>query len=80
MRICSWLDHNDDLDVVHDSDAVMNGTVSATAIHLKSVMTKQPAALPSHFCFAKDERELRARDGSLDSLAFGHHLPLWRLA
>lgn len=47
-----------------------NGTIGAKVIHLKSEMTKQPAALPSHFCCAKDERELRARDGSLDSLPY----------
>ncbi|MBT0045509.1 hypothetical protein [Vibrio alginolyticus] len=47
-----------------------NGTNGAKVIHLKSEMTKQPAALPSHFLFQKDERELRARDGSLDSLPY----------
>ncbi|EJA7359019.1 hypothetical protein MWW42_002230 [Vibrio alginolyticus] len=47
-----------------------NGTIDAKVIHLKSEMTKQPAALPSHFLFQKDERELRARDGSLDSLPY----------
>ncbi len=79
MMICILLD-NDDLDVRHGSDAAIIGTVSANVIHLKSVMTKQPAALPSHFCFAKDERELRARDGSLDSQYFGHAALLRRLA
>ena len=47
-----------------------NGTIGAKVIHLKSEMTKQPAALPSHFLFQKDERELRARDVSLDSLPY----------
>ncbi|GAJ73990.1 hypothetical protein JCM18904_4942 [Vibrio sp. JCM 18904] len=50
-----------------------NGTIGAKVIHLKSEMTKQPAALPSHFLFQKDERELRARDGSLDSLETWPH-------
>ncbi len=47
-----------------------NGTIGAKVIHFKSEMTKQPAALPSHFCCAKDERELRAREDSLDSLPY----------
>ncbi len=47
-----------------------NGTFGANVIHLKSVMTKQPAALPSHFLFQKDERELRAREVSLGSLPY----------
>ncbi|MBE4480550.1 hypothetical protein CGK39_23855 [Vibrio parahaemolyticus] len=50
-----------------------NGTIGAKVIHLKSEMTKQPAALPSHFCCAKDERELRAREDSLDSLETWPH-------
>ncbi len=37
-------------------------------VHLANVTTRQPAALPSHFCFAKDARKLRAREASLDSL------------
>lgn len=56
--------------VSHGSFTAMNGTIGAKVIHLKSEMTKQPAALPSHFLFQKDERELRARDGSLDSLPY----------
>ncbi len=56
--------------VSHGSFTPMNGTIGAKVIHLKSEMTKQPAALPSHFLFQKDERELRARDGSLDSLPY----------
>ena len=79
MKFCSF-PTADDFDVRHDSDAVMNGTVSANVIHLKSGMTKQPATLPSHFCYAKDERDLRARDGSLDSLPLHHATPLRRLA
>lgn len=79
MKFCSFPTY-DDLDVSHDSNAVMNGTVSANVIHLKSGMTKQPATLPSHFCCAKDERELRAREGSLDSLSLHHATPLRRLA
>lgn len=44
------------------------GTESAHVIfHLKNEMTEQPATLSSHFFYEKDERELRARDGSLDS-------------
>lgn len=54
----------------HGSFTAKNGTIGAKVIHLKSEMTKQPAALPSHFLFQKDERELRARDGSLDSLPY----------
>lgn len=56
--------------VSHGSSTAKNGTIGAKVIHLKSEMTKQPAALPSHFLFQKDERELRARDGSLDSLPY----------
>ncbi|EGU9026662.1 hypothetical protein GA076_00030 [Vibrio parahaemolyticus] len=56
--------------VSHGSFTAMNGTVGAKVIHFKSEMTKQPAALPSHFLFQKDERELRARDVSLDSLPY----------
>lgn len=56
--------------VSYGSFTAMNGTIGAKVIHLKSEMTKQPAALPSHFLFQKDERELRARDGSLDSLPY----------
>ncbi|AXY02577.1 hypothetical protein D1115_16170 [Vibrio alfacsensis] len=43
------------------------GTCGANVVHLKSVTAKKPAALPSHFCYAKDARELGARDASLDS-------------
>lgn len=43
------------------------GTYRANAVHLQSVTAKKPATLPSHFCFAKDERELGAREVSLDS-------------
>lgn len=57
--------------VSHGSFTAMNGTIGAKVIHFESEMTKQPAALPSHFCCAKDERELRARDGSLP------YSPLW---
>ncbi|MEZ8103336.1 hypothetical protein [Vibrio bivalvicida] len=60
--------------VSHGSFTAMNGTIGTKVIHFKSEMTKQPAALPSHFLFQKDERELRARDGSLDSLPYS---PLW---
>ncbi|OOI07471.1 hypothetical protein BIW16_02130 [Vibrio sp. OULL4] len=56
--------------ISHGSFTAMNGTVGAKVIHFKSEMTKQPAALPSHFLFQKDERELRARDVSLDSLPY----------
>ncbi|MEH0740598.1 hypothetical protein H4F05_03650 [Vibrio cholerae] len=59
--------------VSHGSFTAMNGTIGAKVIHLKSEMTKQPAALPSHFCCAKDERELRAREDSLDSLETWPH-------
>lgn len=59
--------------VSHGSFTAMNGTIGAEVIHLKSEMTKQPAALPSHFCCAKDERELRAREDSLDSLETWPH-------
>ncbi len=75
----SPLTNEADLVMSHGSDAAMNGTFSANVIHLKSVMTKQPAALPSHFCYAKDERELRARGEPLDSIDLDDHLPLWRL-
>lgn len=44
-------------------------TIGAKVVHLKSETTKQPATLPLHFCSAKDERELRAREVSLDSLS-----------
>jgi hypothetical protein len=51
------------------SQTAMIGTESARVIpYFENGMTEQPAALSSHFCYAKDERELRARDGSLDSL------------
>ncbi|MBE5187174.1 hypothetical protein HJ053_00035 [Vibrio parahaemolyticus] len=56
--------------VSHGSFTAMNGTIGAKVIHLKSEMTKQPAALPLHFCCAKDERDLRAREDSLDSLPY----------
>ncbi|EHY8549376.1 TPA: hypothetical protein ACMDXH_001028 [Vibrio parahaemolyticus] len=59
--------------VSHGSFTAMNGTIGAKVIHFKSEMTKQPAALPSHFCYAKDERELRAREDSLDSLETWPH-------
>ncbi|EKM3680047.1 hypothetical protein PUS40_002753 [Vibrio alginolyticus] len=59
--------------VSHGSFTAMNGTIGAKVIHLKSEVTKQPAALPSHFCCAKDERELRAREDSLDSLETWPH-------
>ncbi|AOV92372.1 TPA: hypothetical protein ACF373_004876 [Vibrio parahaemolyticus] len=45
-----------------------------TTSPLKSVMVEQPAALASHFLFQKDERKLRAREVSLDSLPYK---PLW---
>ena len=63
--------------VTNGSCTAINGTFSAKASHLKSEMLKQPATLPSHFLFQKDERELRAREDSLDS---HHAFPLWRLA
>ncbi|GBK97427.1 hypothetical protein VH1709_contig00008-0272 [Vibrio harveyi] len=53
---------------MNGTNSAMNGTIGAKVIHFESEMTKQPAALPSHFCCAKDERELRAREDSLDSL------------
>lgn len=39
-------------------------------VHFENVTTWQPAALASHFFFEKDERKLRARDVSLDSLTY----------
>ena len=58
----SSLTHQTIIYVFHGSDAAMNGTESANVIpYLKNGMTEQPAALPSHFCYAKDERDLRAR-------------------
>ncbi|ORT50218.1 hypothetical protein ST37_09975 [Vibrio sp. qd031] len=53
----------------------INVTFSANAGYIKSVTAKKPAALPSHFCYAKDARELRAREASLDSELCP---PLWR--
>jgi len=51
------------------SQTAIIGTESARVIpYFENGMTEQPAALSSHFCDAKDERELRARDRSLDSL------------
>ena len=65
----SSLTHQTIIYVFHGSDAAMNGTESANVIpYLKNGMTEQPATLPSHFFCEKDERELRARDVSLDSL------------
>ncbi|NOH82549.1 hypothetical protein F0249_01915 [Vibrio sp. 03-59-1] len=58
----------DTFDVNDGSKTAINGTFSAKAVHLKSGMLQQPATLPSHFCYAKDARELRAREVSLDSL------------
>ncbi len=55
----------------------INGTNSAKVVHFKSDTTRQPAALPSHFYFAKDARELRAREVPLDSLPCA---PLRRIA
>ncbi|SBS62714.1 hypothetical protein VAT7223_01312 [Vibrio atlanticus] len=52
----------------HGNTVAKFGTNRAKVAHLKSGTRQQPAALPSHFCFAKDARELRARDISLDSL------------
>jgi hypothetical protein len=46
-----------------------HGNTVAKVAHLKSGTRQQPAALPSHFCYAKDARELRAREASLDSLS-----------
>ncbi|MDN2481671.1 hypothetical protein [Vibrio agarivorans] len=54
--------------VTNGSTTAINGTVSAKVVHFESDTTKQPAALPSHFLFQKDARELRAREVSLDSL------------
>ncbi|MBS9932668.1 hypothetical protein J4H54_07920 [Vibrio alginolyticus] len=59
--------------VSHGSFTAMNGAIGTKVIHFKSEMTKQPAALPSHFLFQKDERELRAREDSLDSLETWPH-------
>ena len=41
-------------------------------VHFENVTVTQPAALASHFCFAKDARKLRAREESLDSLTRPH--------
>ncbi|EGQ9186049.1 hypothetical protein F8Y89_23820 [Vibrio parahaemolyticus] len=54
----------------HGSFTAMNGTIGAKIVHLKSGTLQQPAALPSHFLFQKDERELRAREVSLGSLPY----------
>lgn len=54
--------------VSHGSNTAMNGTESAKGVQLKNGTLQQPATLTSHFCFAKDERKLRAREASLDSL------------
>ncbi len=54
--------------VSHGSNTAMNGTESAKGVQLKNGTLQQPATLASHFCFAKDERKLRAREASLDSL------------
>lgn len=55
--------------VIHGSFTAIVGTKSAQVIlHLQNGMIEQPATLPSHFFCEKDERELRARDVSLDSL------------
>lgn len=73
------LTHQTIIYVFHGSDAAINSTFSANVIPcFKSGMTEQPAALPSHFCYAKNERELRAREGSLDSHAFHGAAPLRR--
>jgi hypothetical protein len=58
----------DTFDVNDGSKTAINGTFSAKAVHLKSGTLQQPATLPSHFCCAKDARELRAREVSLNSL------------
>lgn len=39
-------------------------------IPINNGMILQPAALALHFFFEKDERQLRAREVSLDSLAY----------
>ncbi|WP_318481120.1 hypothetical protein [Photobacterium leiognathi] len=39
-------------------------------IPINNGMIVQPAALALHFFFEKDERQLRAREVSLDSLAY----------
>ena len=54
----------------HGSFTAMNGTIGAKTVHLKSGTLQQPAALSSHFCCAKDARELRAREVSLGSLPY----------
>ncbi len=59
---------NDTFDVNDGSITAINGTFSAKAVQLKSGTPQQPATLPSHFCCAKDARELRAREVSLNSL------------
>ncbi|PTP18323.1 hypothetical protein CWO07_25090 [Vibrio splendidus] len=51
----------------HGNTVAKFGTSRAKVARLESVTRQQPDALPSHFCFAKDERELRAREVSLDS-------------
>lgn len=53
----------------HGNIVAKFGTSRAKVAHLKSETRQQPAALPSHFCYAKDARELRAREASLDSLS-----------
>lgn len=65
------------IDVTAATFVVTNGTNSAKVVHFKSDTTRQPAALPSHFLFQKDERELRAREASLGSLPYA---PLKRCA
>ena len=40
---------------------------NSKVVHLVNVTTTQPAALASHFCFAKDARKLRARGVPLNS-------------
>lgn len=53
---------------IDGSETAILGTESARVIpHFKNGMIEQPAVLSSHFFYEKDERELRARDSSLDS-------------
>ncbi|EMK3363203.1 hypothetical protein V8061_001037 [Vibrio parahaemolyticus] len=50
--------------------STMVATLAQRTVKTHSVTGLQPAALASHFFFEKDERKLRARDVSLDSLTY----------
>jgi hypothetical protein len=60
---------HDNISATRGNTVAKFGTERANVAHLKSGTRQQPAALPSHFCFAKDARELRAREVSLDALS-----------